>query len=101
MDNITQGLFIFGVGMVVLTVALGLLALMIELLGKVFREKAPQIAELAPGEGEEPPPPAASTKGEVVAAAVAVSYLLSRGAGSPSLGRLLQNPPGPYRLLKM
>jgi len=99
LNSITQGLFIFGVGMVVLTISLGLLALIIELLSKVIKEKGS--GENTPGQEhaeQEAIPPSLSFETEVVAAAVGVRYLLAYSAGSPDLGKLLENPPGPYHV---
>jgi len=95
LDNINQGLMIFGVGMLVLFVALGLLALMIDLLGKAFKEKTVSEDDSNRGGAAQAPiPPSSTTEGAAVAVAVVVSHLLSQRAGSSELGKLLEPPPG-------
>ncbi len=101
MDNIAQGLFILGVGMLVLFLALGALALVVGFMGKVFKEKssAPQenslfeksVDKASLGSSSESPASA-------VAVAVAVSHLLVRQGQNSNLGKVLEQPPGGYRI---
>jgi Na+-transporting methylmalonyl-CoA/oxaloacetate decarboxylase gamma subunit len=100
LENINQGLFIFAIGMVILFLALGLLALMINLLGRyTLRKKTTQETAEQPAKEEitDPSSQSIATEKAAVAAAVAVSHLLSEMAGQRNLGKLLEMPPGRYR----
>jgi Na+-transporting methylmalonyl-CoA/oxaloacetate decarboxylase gamma subunit len=96
--NITQGLFVFAVGMLILFIALGLLALMIDLIGRAFKQKGkPQVGLSKNSPDRVTFPPSSDMEASAVAVAVAVSHLLSGVVDYPDLGKLLETPPGPYR----
>ncbi len=97
MDNIDLGLYIFGIGMVILFLALGLLALMIDALGKIFQDTPAAASAKSSDAGEAAVPDQAADTDAIVAVAVAVGHLLSRQKRQSGLGKLLEKPPGHYR----
>jgi sodium pump decarboxylase gamma subunit len=96
MSDIQIGLYIGLLGMSVLFIALGALALMIMLLDAIFRPKPPKEAEVVEAEKEAP---LAASRREfqlVAAVAVAVSHLLHKRRPQADLGRSLEQGPGRY-----
>lgn len=95
MNNIVIGFYIFGVGMAVLFAALGLLALVIGWMGRLFSVK-PKI-ELRGSSVEHESTGVDVHLNGAVAAAVAVSYLAAERKRHTGLGETLLRPSGPYR----
>jgi len=97
LDNLTQGLYISVVGMGILFVALGLLSLVIRLVDALFRPKSAATQEINLNQGQAPEGETKQSQKLAVAAAVAVSLLLSGDSQDPNLGQTLEDAPGNYR----